>query len=218
MHLADLVQKQYAAVRARHRPFLGLRHAALSQRSRALIDGVVNAAKERVGDGALVKAQAGCVHLHERRVFAEGRARRALGRFQRQTRRAGLAHARRAVDQHMLGILSAEHRLERAHSLLLADDLIKAPRAHGLVERPGKADGAQAAHVLRLGAGFAAARGPRVAVAAKLAEKVDAHDQAEQYLHDGQKLRHICPPGFPGAGRGRRAFRQTFCPFFWEIM
>ena len=55
-------------------------------------------------------------------------------------------------------------------------------------------------------------------IAAKLAEKVDAHDQAEQYLHDGQKLRHICPPGFPGEGQGRRAFRQTFCPVFWENM
>ena len=68
VHLADLVEKKHAAVGARDRAFLGLRHAALPQRAGPLIDGVVDAAEERVGDGALVKAQAGGVHLDKGRV------------------------------------------------------------------------------------------------------------------------------------------------------
>ena len=107
VHLADLVEKKHAAVGARDRAFLGLRHAALPQRAGALIDGIVDAAEERVGDGALIKAQAGGVHLDKGRVRAKGRALRALGRLQRQPRRAGLAHARWAVDEDVLRVLAA---------------------------------------------------------------------------------------------------------------
>ena len=185
VHLADLIQKQYAAVGARHRPLLGLRHAALPQGAGSLIDGIVDAAKERVGDGALVKAQTGGVHLDKGRILAKGRALRSLGGLQRQPRRAGLAHARRPIDEHMLRVFPAEHGFERAHAFFLPDDLGKALRAHGLVERLGKADGAQMADVFHLGARLTAG-GARFALAAELAEKVGAHHQAEQYLHHDQ--------------------------------
>ena len=81
VHLADFVQEQYAAMRACDRAFLGLGHAVLSQRARALVNGIMHAAKQRVGNGTLVKAHAGGVHLYKRRVLAEGRAFRALGRL-----------------------------------------------------------------------------------------------------------------------------------------
>ena len=195
VHLADLVEKKHAAVGARDRAFLGLRHSALPKRTGALIDGIMNTAEERVGDGALVKAQAGGVHLDKGRICGEGGTLRALGRFQRQPRRAGLAHARRAVDEDVLRVLAAQHSPQRAHAVLRSDDLGKAPRAHGLVERLGKADGAKMAHVFHLGAPLAAGR-TRLAVAAELAEKIEAHHQGEHKLHRGEKKRHICPPAF----------------------
>ena len=145
VHFADLVQKQHAAVRARDRALLGLRHAALSKRPRALIYGVVHAAEERVGNGALVKPDAGRVHLHKRRVKAKGRSFRALRHLKRQPRGARLAHARRAVYDYVLRVFAAQHRLKRAHALFLTDDLFKTARPHGLVERLGQMHRAQRA-------------------------------------------------------------------------
>ena len=46
------------------------------------------------------------------------------------------------------------------------------------------------AHVFHLGASLAAGW-VRLAVAAELAEKIEAHHQGEQELHRGEKKRHV---------------------------
>ena len=74
MQLPDFVQEQYAPMGPGHRPFLGLGHPVDAQLARPLIDGVVDAADQRVRDGPFVKPHAGGVHLDKGRVGLKGRS------------------------------------------------------------------------------------------------------------------------------------------------
>ncbi len=135
VQFANLVQKKHAAVCTRHRPWFGLRHALRAELTGALINRVVNAADERIGNGALVKADAGGIHLDERRIH---RKRRAVGLFRRlqyQPRRARFSHAGRAVNQHMLRIGTAQNRFQAANAVLLPDHVLHRRRPHALRQR-----------------------------------------------------------------------------------
>ena len=156
VQFADLVQEQNSAVRLAHRAGLGLGNPLHTQRSGTLIDGIMHAADQRVGDGALVKAHAGRVHFNEGRVGQKGRALALLRRLQHQTRGAGFAHARRSIDEHMLRVLSAQNGLERFDAVLLAYDVGKFRRPHALGEGLAELEGAHLLQPLVLPAAFAA--------------------------------------------------------------
>ena len=194
VQLPNLVQKQHAAMGPRNRAGLGLRHAVDAERARALVDGVVHAAQQRVGNGALVKAHAGRVHLDERRVLGKGRTGRVLGVFQDQPGRAGLADAGRAVDDDMLRIGSAQNRLERADSLRLAHDIFKARRPYALGKRLGQAHRAQLQELVHFPASPPARSGLRLFFLAQLSEKIYAHHQRRQQLNRRKQCRHPIPP------------------------
>ena len=55
-------------------------------------------------------------------------------------------------------------------------------------------------------------------VAAELAEEIDAHHQAEQYLQNGQQLCHVCPPSVAGATEPPPHPSADILPVFWENM
>ena len=150
MQLANFIQKQHAAVRLCHRAGLGLRNALHPQTARALIDGIVHAAKQRISNGALIKAHAGRVHFDKGRVFLKGRTGTVLGVLQHQPRRTGFTNARRAVDNHVLGIGAAQDGLQGLDALLLADNILKALRAHMLAERLAQMYRAHLAQMLHL--------------------------------------------------------------------
>ncbi len=161
------------------RALLGLR--AVDAHHPALIDGVVYAAYQRVGDGALVKAHAGRVHFDKRRV---GRKRRALGparRFQHQPRGAGLPHARRPVDDHMLGVGRAYHRLERADAFLLADDVGEVLRPDLLGERLRQADPAQFSQLVHFPVAWACARRAAVGPGLSLQLAIEIYPDDNRY-------------------------------------
>ena len=130
MQFADFIQKQHPAMRFGDRAGFGLRHALCAQLPRTLINRVMDAADERVGNRAFIKAHARRIHLDERRILAEGRPLRLLRRLQHQPRRAGLADAGRAVNQHMLRIRAAENRLQAANAVLLTNHVAHFRRAH----------------------------------------------------------------------------------------
>ena len=65
VQFAYFIQKQYAAMRLRNRPWLGLGYALRAERARALIDRIVYGTDERIGNAPFVKADAGRVKLNE---------------------------------------------------------------------------------------------------------------------------------------------------------
>ena len=69
MQLADFIQEEHAAMRPGHCSGLGLRDPLHAKLTRALINGVVNAADERIGNGALVEPHAGRIHFNEGRIL-----------------------------------------------------------------------------------------------------------------------------------------------------
>ena len=156
MQLTDLIQEQNPAVRLAYRAGLGLGNTLYTQRPRPLIDGIVHAADERVCDGAFIEANTGRVHFNEGRVGQKGCALAFLGGFQHQARGAGLAHARRSINEHMLRILSAQNGLERFDAVLLAHDVGKLCRANALGQRFAEFQGAHLLQPLILAAALTA--------------------------------------------------------------
>lgn len=151
MQLPYFVQEQHAAVRLADCARLWLRHALHAQRTRALVYRVMYTADQRVGDCALIEAHAGRVHLDKGGVLRKGRALRLFRRFQHEARRAGLADARRPIDNDVLRVRTAEDGLERTDPLLLPDNVLKFIRAYALAERlaePNRAHTLQAIHLL----------------------------------------------------------------------
>ncbi len=196
VQLADFVEEEDAAVRARNRAWLGLRHAVIPQRPRALIDRIVHAAQQRVGDGALIEAHARRVHLDKRRVGAERRAGRLLRTLHHQPRRARFTDTGRAVDDHVLRIRAAQNRAQRANALLLPDDILERLRPHAFRQRFGQPDCAHARQLVHLPA-RASARplrrdGRFHALLLHPAQEIDPDDQAHAQLNTNQ-YRHAFP-------------------------
>ena len=135
MQFADFIQKQHAAVGFGHRARLRLRNSLNAQTARTLINGIMNAAEKRIGNGAFVKPHAGGVYFNKRSILTEGRARAFLCRLQYQTGGAGLSNAGRSIDDHMLGVAAAQDRRQCFDPLPLADDIIKALGPHMLAQR-----------------------------------------------------------------------------------
>lgn len=150
MQLPDLIQKQYAAVGLGHSTRLGLRQSCLPIGSCSLIDGVMDAPDQGIGNGPFIKADTGRIHLNEFRIRRKGRPRALFRHFQGQPRRAGLSHARRVIDENMLGVLSAERRCQRPDPLLLAHDLPHGGGAGLFRKRHGQMHMAKGAQFLQL--------------------------------------------------------------------
>ena len=186
MQLADLIQKQHAAVRLGDGSRLGLGHSLHAQRPGPLIDGIVNAADQRVGDGSLVEADAGGVHLDKGCVGTKGRAGALLRGFQHQTGGAGLADARRPVDDDMLRVFAAQDRFQGFDPVLLTYDIRKFRRAHLL--RQGLAE-AQRPHFLQLfqfPPAVPAVGRLRFLLGAELGVEINSHDARYQQLNSKQ--------------------------------
>ena len=183
MQLPDLVQKQHPAVGPAHRAGLGLGHPRHAQRPRALVDGVVHTADERVGNRPFVKPHAGGIHLDEGRVGLEGRPGALLRRLQRQPRRAGFADAGRAVDDHMLRVMSAQDRQQRPDALLLADDVLKPVGPHVLAQRFRQGNPPHPAQFFHFPGAFPPVPGLGLPLPLELRVKVNAHHRRRQQLH-----------------------------------
>ena len=111
VHLADLVDEQHAAVRARHQAQLRLGDRAVGEVApRALVDRVVHAAQQRVRRLAVIPAQRRAGRFDERRVGRERRVRARLRHLEREPRDRRLADAGRAVQDHVLRIRRRELR------------------------------------------------------------------------------------------------------------
>ncbi len=146
IHLADLVDEQHAAVRARHQPQLRLRDAALGEiASGALIDRIVHAAEQRVRGLAMVPAQRRPGRFDERGIGGERRVRTRFRELQREPRDRRLADARRSVQDHVLRMRRGQLGDQRLDRRLLPDDFVERARAQH-VERRAR----QAARVERL--------------------------------------------------------------------
>src|SRR6185312_4116025 len=146
VHLADLVDEQNAAVRARHEPELRLGDPALREIApAALIDRVVYAAQERVRRLARIPAQGRAAGLDERRVGVERREPAKLRRLEREPRDRRLADAGRSEEDDVLRKRRGDLGQQRGDRGLLADDLIQ---LRGTQQRERR--GGEAARVERL--------------------------------------------------------------------
>ena len=125
-----------------YRPLLGLGDAGRPHGAGALINGIMYGTDQGIGKHALIKTKAGSIYLHKRRILRKGRIRIGLGLRHDQPGRTGFADARRAIDNHMLGVGPAQRRLQRPYAFLLPDDIIQAPgpgllrKRHGQVNLP----------------------------------------------------------------------------------
>ena len=136
IHLTDLVDEENAAMCVRHEPRLRLGDTAVREALlRALIDGIVYGAEQRIRHVTRVPAQRRTVRFHKGRVFPEGRHGSLLRRLKDQPRRRRLTNARRSVEEEMLRIGRGELRHERAHRTLLSHDLVKVLGAQQLHNR-----------------------------------------------------------------------------------
>jgi len=169
-----------------------------AQRPRALIDGIVHRTDQRIGDGPLVKADAGGVHFHKGRVQGKGRAAGLLGRLQHQAGGAGFANAGRAVDDHMLRVGPAEDGLQRPDALTLAYDILKPGGPHPLAERLAEPDGAQALQAVHLPPALPPRGGLLLALVAQLHKEIHADDHRHQQLYAQQyKAKQSVSPSSP---------------------
>jgi len=148
----------------------------------------VDGTDERIGDGPLVEADAGGVHLHKGRVVGKGRAPGLLGRFQHQAGGAGFAHAGRAVDDHVLRIGPAQNGFQGADPLALPHDVLEPGRPHPLAEGLAEADGAQALQAVHLPAALPPRGGLLLALVAQLHKEIGADDHRHQQL-DAQQYK-----------------------------
>ena len=204
MQLPDFIQKKHPAMRPRDRALFGLGHAAGPQLTRPLINGIVHAADQGIGNGALVEAHTGGVHFDKRRVRQKWRSFRALCRLQGQPGRTGFAHARRAVNQHMLRMRAGEHGHQRFHGVALPNDVLQ-PRWPGLfAQRLAQMNPPQGVEPLpfRLRLAARVRRALRRALRAHLPEKVHAHHKGRRQLrqhndvHQHTKHTSRAFPGF----------------------
>jgi len=143
-------------------------------------------ADQRIGDGALIEADAGGVHLYKGRVVREGCASGLLGRLQHQARGAGFADAGRAVDDYVLRVGPAKDGFQRADALALPHDVLESGGPHPLAERLAQPDGTQALQAIHLPAAFPPRGGLLFALRAQLYKEVDADDHGHQHLNAQQ--------------------------------
>ena len=136
VHLPDLVDEQHAAVRLGDQAELGLGQAAAGELPpRALVDGVVHGPDQGIDAALGIVAQGRAVHLDKGRRAQEGRLRLLARAVECQARGRGLAAARPAVEQHVLGIGRAQRAAQPGKGLLLPDELVC---AHGPGARKGR--------------------------------------------------------------------------------
>ena len=186
MKLADFVQKQNAAMRAGDSAFLRLRHAIDAKLSCSLIDRIVNAADERIGDGAFVEADTCRVHFDKRSIFAEGRFAHFAGFLKDQSCGAGFADARRTIDNDMLRIAGAKDGPQRLNAFFLTDDVFHAGRADALVERLGEMNPAHLAEAVHILPAAAVLCRKRTVLRLELAIKINAHNESDAQLNERQ--------------------------------
>ena len=105
IHLADLVDKEDAAMCVRHQPRLRLGHAAVREALLcALIDRVVHRAEQRIRHVARIPAQGRPIRLYKGCILRERRHGAFFCRLEHKARRRGLAYARRPVEEEVLWI------------------------------------------------------------------------------------------------------------------
>lgn len=75
MQFADFIQEQHASVSLGHRAGFRLRDSLYAQRPSPLVDGIMHAPQQRVGNGTLVKADAGGIHFNKGRILCKRRPR-----------------------------------------------------------------------------------------------------------------------------------------------
>ena len=178
-----------------------------SQRPRSLIDGVVHAADERIRNGSLIKADTGSVHFNKGRVFRKGRSLGLLGCFQHQPSGACFPHPRRAVDNHMLGILPAKNGLEGFDALLLAHNILERFRPHLLGQGLGKMHRPHAVELIHLPAALPASRRLRSALLLKLHIKEHARNHRYHQLDPQQHI--TCHPEAVEQGNADRCHQNA---------
>ena len=107
----------------RHQSRLGLGNPRVGQiAARALINGVVDRADERIRHIPRIPAQRRPVRFDKGRVRSEGRKGKAFRLLQDDAGRRRLAYAGRSVQQKMLRVHGSQLALHRFYGSLLADD------------------------------------------------------------------------------------------------
>ena len=100
IHLTDLVDEEDAAVCIGHQPWFWLGNAAVGKvLLRALIDGVMHRAEQRVRHVARIPTQRCSVRLDKGCSLCKGRYRTFLRRLENEACRCRLADAGRTVEQ-----------------------------------------------------------------------------------------------------------------------
>jgi hypothetical protein len=128
MQLADFIQKENTAVGFCDSAFLGLRDTRDAVSACALVNRIMHAADQRIGNIAFVVADARRVHLYKLRIRLKGRDAAFLGAIHHKTRRTRLAHAGRPVYQHVLRVFAAQRGAKRRNAFFLPNDLVKTLR------------------------------------------------------------------------------------------
>ena len=188
VQLADLVQKQHAALCLGHGARLGLGNTLLSQCAGSLVDRIMDRPDQGIGDRAFIEPDGGGVHLNEGGVLAEGGSPGLLRRLQHQTRRAGLADAGRAVDDDVLRVGAAENGLQRTDAILLPDDVLHLRGADMLREGLRQMNGPHGLQLLHFPAGFPAHPGLGPLLLPELAIEIDAHDHRHRQLNEHEDI------------------------------
>ena len=192
MQFADFIQEQHASVSLGHRSGFRLRDSLHAQRPSPLVDGIMHAPQQRVGNGTLVKADAGGIHFNKGRILCKRRPAGMLRRLQHQPGRAGFANAGRSINQHMLRIGAAKNRLEGFNPLFLADNILEAGRPYLLRQGFREMHAAHLAQIFQLPVALPPGCGLCPFLLTKLPEEVDSHHHRHRQLNDEQcQIYHV---------------------------
>ncbi|MNC37422.1 hypothetical protein D3C75_859840 [compost metagenome] len=104
-------------------PRLRLRHTSHAHSPCSLINRVMHRTNQRIGNAAFVKTGGGGINLRKLCIAFEGRERISLGFLHHHACSRRLADARRAVNNNMLRVGTAQCRLKGAQPVLLPHDI-----------------------------------------------------------------------------------------------